>query len=177
MMFRLIWAKKVSDEFAQKVIRIGKGLETKPDNLMTCMAFESAETFSPSIENGAGSGATGLIQFMPLTAIGLGTTTEKLAKMSAVEQLDYVEKYFRPYRGKIGTLADTYMAILYPHAIGKPLSYVMFDKEDTKHPKQYFQNRGLDFNKDGKILKEEVVRKVVGKFYRGDLFAREIEAA
>ena len=33
-----------------------------------------------AVKNAAGSGATGLIQFMPRTAQGLGTTTAKLAK-------------------------------------------------------------------------------------------------
>jgi hypothetical protein len=40
--------------------------------------------------------ATGLIQFMPkTTAPNLGTSREKLLAMSDVEQLDYVDKYFR----------------------------------------------------------------------------------
>ncbi len=41
---------------------------------MAAMAFESARTFSADIVNKA-SGATGLIQFMPKTAEGLGTWT------------------------------------------------------------------------------------------------------
>lgn len=41
---------------------------------MAAMAFESGETFSPSIKNAAGSGAVGLIQFMPSTAKALGTS-------------------------------------------------------------------------------------------------------
>ena len=175
MTVKLIWSKKVSDEFARKVIGISERLEMNPNYLMTCMAFESAETFSPSIENGAGSGAVGLIQFMPTTARNLGTTTEQLAEMNAVEQLDYVEKYFRPFKGKLITLADVYMAILFPLAIGKPLNYVMFDKNSIKHPQRYFQNRGLDYNKDGKILKEEVCRKLLGKYYRGESFSKEVE--
>ena len=58
---------------------------------MACMAWESGETFSPTIRNGAGSSMIGLIHFMPTTAKSLGTSTEALSKMTAVEQLDYVE--------------------------------------------------------------------------------------
>ena len=33
-------------------------------------------------------------------------TTESLAKMSAVAQLEYVKKYFMPYKNKLGKLED-----------------------------------------------------------------------
>ena len=39
--------------------------------------------------------------------------------MTPEQQLDYVERYLEPYKGKIGTLKDLYMAVLYPAAIGK----------------------------------------------------------
>lgn len=98
---------KVSPEFKSKVIRISKELKINPNHLMACMAFETAETFSPSIKNGSGSGgATGLIQFMPSTAESLGVNTKTLARMSALEQLDYVKAYYWPYRNKINSLED-----------------------------------------------------------------------
>jgi hypothetical protein len=156
----LAWGKKVSKRFRVRVKEVAANLQTDPNFLMACMAFESAGTFSSSIKNGAGSGAIGLIQFMPSTAQALGTTTERLAAMSAVKQLDYVEKYFSWTTGKLKTLEDVYMAILWPSAIGKPLSYILFDKKDSAHPKRYIQNAGLDFNKDGLITKAEVARKV-----------------
>lgn len=104
----IAWGAKVSTPFKTRVREIAGNLGISPDFLMSCMAFETGETFSPSIENAAGSGATGLIQFMPRTARGLGTTTEELAKMTAVKQLDYVERYFLPYRGRLSTLEDIY---------------------------------------------------------------------
>ena len=134
---------------------------------MAAMAFESGETFSPSVKNSAGSGAVGLIQFMPQTAIALDTTTENLAKMSAVAQLDYVREYFLPYKGKLSTLADVYMVILWPAAIGKPDAYVLFSKADTKHPKRYLQNKGLDKNHDGAVSKSEAASAVQAKLKKG----------
>ena len=156
----LAWGNKVSSAFRQKLLVIAGNLAVHPDYLMACMAFESGGTFSPSVRNAAGSGAVGLIQFMPSTAMALGTTTRQLAAMSAVKQLDFVEKYFQPKKGRLKTLADVYMAILWPVGVGKPPEYVLFSKSDVDHPKRYIQNAGLDFNKDGVVTKAEAAAKV-----------------
>ncbi len=132
---------------------------------MSAIAFESAETFSPAIKNAAGSGATGLIQFMPKTAISLGTTANALQSMSAVEQLHYVYKYFEPYKGRCKTISDVYMAILWPQAIGKPDDYVLFAESDRPHT--YRLNRGLDLDRNGKITKAEAASLVVKKLEKG----------
>jgi DNA repair photolyase len=158
----IVWGKKVSRQFRAKVVKICDNLGIEVNWLMPCIAFETGETFSASVKNAAGSGATGLIQFMPSTAKSLGITTEALSQMSAVQQLDYVEKYFLPYKGRIKSLEDCYMAILWPAAVGKPVSYVLFDKG-----KRYLQNRGLDVNKDGKITKAECSLKIWQKFEKG----------
>lgn len=136
---------------------------------MSCMAFESAETFSPSIKNAAGSGANGLIQFMPATARGLGTTVETLALMTAEQQLEYVREYFWPYRGRLTSLSSVYMAILWPKAVGQADSAVLWTREDA--PITYKQNAGLDANKDGAITVGEAADKVRAKYERGALFA------
>jgi len=89
---RIAWGTKVASDFKNKVIGIAKDLGTNPDFLMAAMYIESGGTFSPSILNKAGSGAVGLIQFMPKTAVNLGTTTDQLKAMSAVDQLEFVKK-------------------------------------------------------------------------------------
>ncbi len=151
----LAWGAKVSAPFRESVRRIGARLAINPDYLMSCMAFETGRTFDPAIRNAAGSGAIGLIQFMPSTAAALGTSTEALAALSACQQLVFVESYFRPWKNRLRSLSDVYMAILWPGAIGKPEGFVLFDESDKKHPKRYVQNRGLDFNQDGQITKAE----------------------
>jgi hypothetical protein len=108
------------------------------------------------------TGNCGLIQFMPRTAQGLGTTTEELAKMTAVEQLDWVEKYFRPYRHRVKTMSDMYMAILWPAAVGKVEEFVLFSGGIA-----YRQNAGLDTNKDGIITKREAAAKVAQRLVMG----------
>lgn len=162
-MEKIAWGAKVSPTFKAKVIQISDDLHVPVDFLMACMAFETGETFSASIKNGAGSGATGLIQFMPNTAKQLGTTVEKLQAMSEVDQLDYVKKYFLPYRGNLNSLEDVYMAILYPAAIGKPAEHSLF----TDGSIAYDQNRGFDQNRDGKISLSEISFKVREKYNKG----------
>ncbi|GAB7127689.1 hypothetical protein JCM19000A_21960 [Silvimonas sp. JCM 19000] len=163
----LAWGKKVSADFANRVTQIGSNLGVDPNFLMACMAFESGESFSASVRNAAGSGAVGLIQFMPTTAQALGTSTDQLAAMSNVQQLDFVEKYFLPSKGRLQSLEDVYMAILWPAAIGKPLDYVLFDKNDAAHPKRYVQNAGLDLDKNGQITKGETASKIRDKLNKG----------
>ena len=152
----------VTEDFKAKVIEISKGLKTEPKVLMAIMAFESGKTFSPSVKNAEGSGATGLIQFMPETAKNLGTTTEKLEKMAVSEQLDYVQKYFEDYKGKLNSTSDAYMAVLWPKAVGQADDYILFSDGSNA----YKQNKGLDRDGDGNITKEEAsrdVRKFLGE--------------
>lgn len=132
---------------------------------MACMAWESGESFSPNKKNLAGSGATGLIQFMPSTARALGTTTDELARMSAEDQLNYVYKYFKPFHGRLNNLGDVYMAILWPKGVGKPDSYVLWDK--GKSPVTFRQNAGLDINKDDRVTRAECLAKIHDKLAKG----------
>ncbi len=162
----LAWGARVDQYFRRKIYGIRRRFDWSDEHaswLMACMAFESAETFSPSIMNAAGSGAVGLIQFMPKTAEGLGTSTEALAQMSVVQQLEYVAKYFQPYASRISTLPNMYMAILMPCFIGRPASAVLFKQGSTA----YQQNRGLDIDKDGVITKAEATTLVWRKLEKG----------
>jgi hypothetical protein len=161
----LAWGAKVSNDFARGVIAVCRDLGWGADHpswLMACMAFETAETFSPSVCNAAGSGAVGLIQFMPATAADLGTTTENLRLLSATSQLAYVQRYFKPYAARIRSLLDMYMAILLPSAIGKADDAVLFSGGVA-----YRQNAGLDANRDGLITKAEASMLVQAKLLRG----------
>lgn len=150
-MAELAWGQKVSAPFRRKVLAVAQRIGCDPSHLMACMWFESK--LNPAAVNSL-SGASGLIQFMPKTAIALGTTVEQIREMSDVDQLDLVERYFleNGYAGRIPTLADVYMAIFWPRAIGRPDDYqIVTDPESAA----YVQNRGLDLNKDGTITKGE----------------------
>ncbi|WP_207659192.1 transglycosylase SLT domain-containing protein [Anaerobacterium chartisolvens] len=158
----------VTPEFKAKVLEICAKLKMNPDDLMAVMAFESGG-INPAAVN-KDSGATGLIQFMPSTARSLETTTEALAKMSDVEQLDYVYQYLEPYTGKLNTVQDAYMAVFMPIAVGKSNDFVLGIKDSKEELAKglsygivYKQNAGLDKNGDGIITKEEAAQKVVDK--------------
>lgn len=162
----LAWGAKVSPAFCDKVRTISAALPCDPSDLMSCIAWESGRSFRPDVLNMAGSGAVGLEQFMPEVATELGTSTKALAAMTAEQQLDYVEKYHMRWRrllpkGQPFTLADLYMSILWPAAVGKPESYVLFHKDDADHPARYRQNAGLDTDHDGNVTKAEAAAKVL----------------
>lgn len=144
------------DAFLKRVASVASNCNIAPEWLMAIINFETAGTFSPSIKNPS-TGATGLIQFMPATAKELGTTTDALAKMTNVQQLDYVEKYFRMQirrHGTIDNVAEAYLAVFYPAAIAWPM--------DRKFPNAvYRQNKVFDLNSDGTLTKTEIIEKIV----------------
>lgn len=156
----VIGINKTSESFRKKVIQVADELDVDPNYLMAAMSFESGGTFNPAIRNAAGSGAVGLIQFMPSTASSLKTTTNDLARMTPEKQLDYVKKYFQPYRGKLRTLEDVYMAILYPVAIGKGPNHVLFRSPSIT----YIQNKGLDDEGKGYVTVADATEKVRKRF-------------
>jgi hypothetical protein len=156
-------------QFTSKVSTIADELGADPRDLMAVMRFETGGTLNPAEKNKAGSGATGLIQFMPKTAQSLtgaesATAAIKLMEsMTPVEQLDYVKKYLAPFKGKLNSLDDLYMAILYPKAVGKDPDFALFEKGT----KAYWQNKGLDLDKDGVVTKSEATSKVRNYANRG----------
>lgn len=158
------WSNKVSAQFVTKTQDICAKLGLpNADDLMSCMAFETGETFSPTIKNGAGAPYYGLIQFGEAAAKDAGTTVAALVKMTAEQQLDYVYNFFKPYTGKLKNLSSVYMRILWPAAVTKDEDYVIF----TEGTKAYVQNKGLDVNKDGKVTKAECAFKVNEKLVKG----------
>ncbi len=162
---QLAWGARVSTGFAKAVLALCAHFGWTSEHaswLMACMAFESGRTFSPSIRNAAGSGAVGLIQFMPTTAKWLGTTPENLELLSPESQLYYVGKYFEAYAPRIHSLSDMYMAILLPKYIGQPDSAVLFSDGIS-----YRQNAGLDANHDGKVTKAEAAARVTAMLAEG----------
>lgn len=142
----------VTEAFIAEVEAMAERLGTQPEYLMAVMSFESGGSFSPGVPNAAGSGATGLIQFMPNTAQELGTSTEALARMSAVDQLEYVERYFnnRSDPGDLNTLEGVYTTVL--HGSPRP------DPDSTLFAQgtaAYRMNAPLDVNGDGRITSGE----------------------
>jgi hypothetical protein len=92
---------------------------------------------------------------MPDTARSLGTTIDEIYKMSATEQLDLVEKYYKANGVKAGDdIGDLYMLTFMPAARNKPDNFVLGNKNGGKvfglsMAAIYRQNRPFDSNGDG----------------------------
>ena len=108
-------AEKEEPGFLAEVEAMGKRLGIKPHHLLAVMSVESMG-FKPWARNPR-TNATGLIQFMPSTAEGLGTSIDKLAKMTRLEQLPYVEKYLKEIRDREG-MAGMNLGQLYGAVFG-----------------------------------------------------------
>ena len=164
--------------FIAKLIDISAKLGIEPNWLMSIINSETGGRFSSNTVNKQGkdvagydeSGklvkaageadhadpfqrakyrATGLIQFMPKTAKGLNTSTQALYKMSNVEQLDYVYKYFLPAKGKLKSFEDLYLYTFYPNAVGKPDTHIIGSEKGMDYAKLLVKQNPLDFNHDG----------------------------
>jgi hypothetical protein len=104
--------------FKAKSQRIATSLGVPLYHLLAIMDVESG--MSPSITNAYGY--TGLIQFGDAAAKEMGTTTSYLRSLSAVSQLDYVEKYYKMWMSRLGlskvdNFADLYLLVLYPAGV------------------------------------------------------------
>lgn len=161
--------KEVKDNeraFAKGLIKLAKRLKTKPQWLLAVMRNESK--LNPQAVNKS-SGATWLIQWMPDTARSLGTSTSALKQMSNVEQLPYVEKYFKSIWaiGKMNSLTDVYSAVFFPAAVwhADDSSYV-FEAKWLSAGKVAKSNPMFNKNKDGKITMTEFTSFVNNKLWR-----------
>lgn len=150
------------DAIIAKINGISDYLGISPHWLMAVINFETAGSFSPAIQNRI-SGATGLIQFMPNTANGLGTSIEELKNMSFERQLDFVKRYYAPYRSRMKSFTDLYLATFYPKAIGKDDNYIL---EPARIIAQ--QNPIFDPEKNGFVtvgaIKEVLIKRIPAQY-------------
>ncbi len=137
--------------FALALSAVAERLGLDPDYIGAVMSLESG--YRPDAVNPKG-GATGLIQFMPATATGLGTSTAALRRMTAIEQLPFVEAFFKVAgRGiRKDVPGDYYMATFHPDFVGRPGDSVIATKGEIT----YDQNAGLDKNHDGILTVSDV---------------------
>lgn len=150
---------KLDKAFLDKVKQIADRLNCDYRDLLGVM---NAESGLNSKAVNSKSNATGLIQFMPKTAKALGTTTEALKNMSAIDQLDYVEKFFKNnikakgLTGKRLTSGDIYALVFMPAKVNNDIICKAGSKE-------YNANKGLDTNKDGVVTKAELGNRIIAK--------------
>ncbi len=143
--------------FEEKVKVVSTKLRIPPEWLMAVMYSESK--FNAGAVNFRGSGAVGLIQWMPITAKELDVTVQQLANLDHIDQLDYVYAYLNQARDRYGdfhSLTDLYLAILYPKAMSEDYCYTLYAKPSIT----YKQNSGLDENKDGRVTVSDIDKRM-----------------
>lgn len=161
--------KNLGPEFLARVKEVAQNINCDYKDLLAVMNSESG--LDPSIQNLAGYQAYGLIQFIPDAAREIGTSVDKLVKMSAVEQLDYVEKFYlkaretRGFGNKKFTAADLYAITFLPARANRNVLCVKGERWETGRKKGqlknwYEANTGFDKNGDGKIEKSELQERM-----------------
>src|SRR6185369_11188919 len=135
--------------------RVADAVGTDLDYLATVIGFETGHTFDPAVKNRF-SGATALIQFLPSTAKGLGTTVAELAAMSFAEQLAFVQRYLANYSGQIHSLENLYLSIFFPAAIHMSDDAVIASEGSAV----YEQNKGFDSEQTGQIRRSDILRSI-----------------
>ena len=148
------WSGEYVDvQFLAKVMYIANALEIKADWIMAVMASESRirPGYSPY-----GTHAAGLIQFTGDAETLVGATVESLAQMTALEQLDYVYKFYLPYVGKMKNQLDVYVATAGPYtgALGVDDDRAILYTRGKDQ--EYNWNSGLDVDKDGYIRRNDL---------------------
>lgn len=140
-------------QFWPELQAVAARLRTEPEWLLNVMACESL--FEPDARNPLPrQTASGLLQIIEKTARRLGTNTDAIRRMSAVEQLGLVEKYLEPFVGRLNTLSDVYMAVFRGSIVTGGDAVVVVDSK--KEPGVYTLNKSLDINRDKRITKGEL---------------------
>ncbi len=101
-------------DFNAKLEKVAKALGIERDTLFRIIKFETAGTFSPTSHD-PHNVSIALIGFTEPTARALGTSKAELAKMTAVQQLDYVYKFYKMNGLRPGSdLGTVYMLTFMP---------------------------------------------------------------
>lgn len=141
------------NEFLSEVNKIARELGVDPALLLIKFYIESK--IDPTEKN-KDSGASGIFQLMPEN-MPANMTPKEFRKLTATQQLKYYREYIKPYKRflKKAKIEDLYLLNLYPAAVKKK-SEVIFRYPDQK----YIQNMGLDLNKDGKITRKDIRKRI-----------------
>jgi len=119
---------KVSPEFDKKLQQVADKLGINVNDLYKIIKIESGGSFSPSSHD-PNNVSVGLIGFTEPTAKRLGTSKAELAQMSAVDQLDYVYKFYKAVGARPGDDVGTlYMRTFMPAFVNSPDNTVLGQK-------------------------------------------------
>jgi hypothetical protein len=142
----------IREIFSQKVKLIAERLSINPDWLMMVMYAESK--LKPTAQNKQNGRlvAAGLLQFT--SASGIAGMPQMALTLDYIQQLDYVEMYFKPYKGKLKSYHDVYAVTFFPALVGKADNWVLSTKNLSASLLAQ-QNKVVDINRDNQITVAE----------------------
>lgn len=109
------YPKILTPEFLKKLGEVCNRLGCKVDDMLRVMYAESR--FDPTAKS-TESSAAGLIQITQANYNLIGVRSrQELATAPALKQLDYVEKYFERFKGKLGDIYLLYGATFLPYLV------------------------------------------------------------
>jgi hypothetical protein len=154
---------KYGPEFLKKVKRIAKNLNCNYRDLLAIFNSE----FGVEANKTAKNGAVGLICFMPQYF-----DTKKIVKMSPIDQLDVVEDTIMKAKRMAGfsanaklSKADLYALVFLPARANQEVLCKRGEGNSF-----YESNAALDYNKDGKITKQEMAHRIDNKYVSDQSF-------
>ena len=142
--------------------------------------MNSESGLNPNAWNG--TTAVGLIQFTDLSIAdlnnkyGLNLTKEKIAQMSAIEQLDLVEKYltiaksysFSP-NARLSA-GDLYAITFLPGRANREVLCTKGEKNANGQLLNYYESNPLDVDGDNKITKSDLEKHLAKKHVNESIF-------
>ena len=171
---RIVDTGRLDRNFLNKVKQVAQNLNCDYKDLLAVMNSESG--LNKNARNPLG--AVGLIQFTDSSiaelrrVYGINVTKEQILNMSAIQQLDLVEKYLTiakrysfPANARLSA-GDLYSIVFLP---GRANRDILCSRGEGN---SYYENNApLDLNHDGKITKNELAQRVNSKRVNESIFA------
>ena len=178
--------KKLGAEFLERVKLVAQNLKCDYKDLLAVLNSESSLNPQAGLDRKTGKikGAVGLLQFTNIAIeelnrrYNLDLTKEKILKMTAVEQLDLVEKYLKIAKSRVFgenerlSAANLYAITFLPARANRLTLCTKGEKDSEGRLLRYYEkNQGLDLNNDGKITKGELAQRINNKRVNESIFA------
>ena len=150
----------LTDQFFIELKAMCARMRCSPEDLLGVM--ESESSVQPWAQNPHGK-ATGLIQFMPATLVGLGWTAgpDAFRNLGAEQQLPFVERYFAPHSNQgLTSAGQLYQATFLPATLPGSNKSTIIAAPQGPNANAYRENRVLDTNQDGRITVSDLTARI-----------------
>lgn len=154
----------LDDAFFQALSDVSETLRIPKRTMLAVMAHESG--ISASVGLTGKDTASGLIGFMNLKAVGFSGTHDEFKKLTPAQQMTYVLNFWRSVAGVTDPITlhqFTFVPASLSRGTGSD-SVVIVDKDGSGYngweARFYTSNTGLDVDKDGKITRGDLRKRL-----------------